>query len=192
MIGRVAKPPPTLGRVPSMDSMDETPTEPLPITPAPAVTDVGPTRSPARPHRAWRLVAIAAGVALVPASIAVASAASGGDDRGANPASSSNSRQSDDATSTSTPTSVSTPDVTTPSTPDVTTPSTPDVTTPDVTVPAVTAPSATVSTLPDDHGGHGELEPGDDHGGHGEAELGDDHGGNSGSGSGGGGSSGHG
>ncbi len=152
-----------------MDSMDENPTEPLPFTPTPAVTDIGPTRSSARPHRAWRLVAIAAGVALVPASIAVASAASGGHDRGANPASSPNSRQSDDATSTSTPTSVSTPDV---------------------TVPAVTAPSATVSTLPDDHGGHGELEPGDDHGGHGEAELGDDHGGNSGSG--GGGSSGHG
>jgi plastocyanin len=29
----------------------------------------------------------------------------------------------------------------------------------------------------DDHGGHGEVEPGDDHGGHGEVEPGDDHGG---------------
>lgn len=37
--------------------------------------------------------------------------------------------------------------------------------------------AATTTTVTDDHGGHGEPEPGDDHGGHGEPEPGDDHGG---------------
>ena len=44
-------------------------------------------------------------------------------------------------------------------------------------------PQATVPTVPDDHGGHGELEPGDDHGGQGELEPGDDRGADSGHGS---------
>jgi Copper binding proteins, plastocyanin/azurin family len=37
--------------------------------------------------------------------------------------------------------------------------------------------SARAATTADDHGGHGEPEPGDDRGGHGEPEPGDDHGG---------------
>jgi plastocyanin len=41
---------------------------------------------------------------------------------------------------------------------------------------AALAARATTTTA-DDHGGHGEPEPGDDRGGHGELEPGDDHGG---------------
>jgi len=59
--------------------MDDTPTEPLPTNMT--ITDLGSSRPPARPRRVWRLLAIGAGVALVPASIAVAAAA-GHDDRG--------------------------------------------------------------------------------------------------------------
>ncbi len=116
--------------------MDDTPTEPLPINVT--TTHLGSSR-PARQHRVWRLLAIGAGVALVPASIAVATSSS-------TPTSTSTS------TPTSTPTSVSTPDVTAPV--------------------SAAPPQATVPTVPDDHGGHGELEPGDDRGansGHGSS-----------------------
>jgi plastocyanin len=42
---------------------------------------------------------------------------------------------------------------------------------------ALSRVATTTTTTADDHGGHGEPEPGDDHGGHGEPEPGDDHGG---------------
>src|SRR4051794_11451879 len=104
--------------------MDDTPTEPLPTNTT--ITDLGSSPPPARPRRVWRLLAIGAGVVLVPASIAVAAAAGHGDRGSRSPASSTSHR--DDAASTSTPTS--TPDSTPDSTP--TSVSTPDVTTPDV------------------------------------------------------------
>jgi hypothetical protein len=130
---------------------DETPTTELPTIPAPP--------PPARPR--WRrALAVAAGVAMVPALYAVATAATGGG--GSRPSTVQAARNGADDPGLETeiehgvvvqkphggaPTP-SIPDATTPSIPDATTPSLPDVTTP-------STPDPTTPTLP---------EPGDDNG----------------------------
>jgi hypothetical protein len=125
-------------------------------------TDTPTPSTPRRQPRVRRALAIAAGVAMVPALYAVATAATDG---GSTPSTVGAARQGADDGRTETEiehgvvvekphggaTTPSVPETTSPSTPDVTAPTIPDVTTP-------TTPDVTTPTTP---------EPGDDNGNHG-------------------------
>jgi hypothetical protein len=136
---------------------DETPTIELPPTqPVPAPSP------PAHRPRWRRALAVAAGVAMVPALYAVATAATGGGDA-STPSTVAAARHGADDVGTETEVEhgvvVEKPHggAVTPSVPEATTPTTPDVTTP-------TAPDATTPTLPENEIEHPVPEPGDDNG----------------------------
>jgi hypothetical protein len=139
---------------------DETPTTELPVQPAPAPPQ------PAHRPRWRRALAVAAGVAMVPALYAVATAATGGGGD-STPSTVAAARNGADDQGTETEIEhgvvVEKPHggVTTPSVPEATSPSTPEATTP-------TTPDVTTPTTPEQEIEHPVPEPGDDNGNDGD------------------------